>query len=204
MDLWEHFSKLMAKSVFAEEKIFLGSRKSTYLPNERAHSSFSAIADEFREIKLGELFFQKMSDNIRYIYAKDISYDLFVSIYSVSNEEGLFFRLGAPINKIEQKMVNKLYSKLNDKHIEVRIVGMQSKQQNAKQIVDSLDFIRKRGNRLVEADLFGGDIRHVAIDLKTGLSYNILVNNVVYKPGELANKISFDEFSKNIASLKLV
>ena len=204
MDLWEYFSKLAEKSVFAEEKIFLGSRKSTYLPNDRAHSSFSAIADEFREIKLGEIFFQKMSENIRYIYAKDISYDVFVSIYSVSHEEGLFFRFGTPINKAEQKMVKKLYSKLNDKHIEVRVIGMQSKQQNAKQMVGSLDFINKLGNRLVEADLFGGDLRHVAIDLKTGLSYNILINNAVYKPGELANKISFDEFSKSIAGLKLV
>ena len=82
---------------------------------------------------------------------------------------------------------------------------MQNKQANAKDLVNSLLFLEKIGkNSLVEVDLFGNEVRHVAIDLKTGLSYNVLIKNIIYKPGELINNLSFDDFSKNVSRLKLV
>ncbi len=33
--------------------------------------------------------------------------------------------------------------------------------------------------------LFGNEIRHIALDTKTGLSYNVLLLDRIYRPGEL-------------------
>jgi len=205
MDFWGYFKSISAREKFYEEKITLGSVKSTYLPSERVNTSIALISDFLKEIKIGNIIFEKNNFNTRYIYANNLTYDILVSIYSVSNESGIFFRTALPLNKDEAKIIKRLYSRIKDRNIEVRIIGMQNKQANAKDLVNSLLFLEKIGkNSLVEVDLFGNEVRHVAIDLKTGLSYNVLIKNIIYKPGELINNLSFDDFSKNVSRLKLV
>ncbi|MFP3215027.1 MAG: hypothetical protein RXR32_00530 [Candidatus Micrarchaeota archaeon] len=205
MDFWGYFKSISAREKFSEEKITLGSVKSTYLPSERVNTSIALISDFVKEIKVGDIIFEKNSFNTRYIYANNLTYDILVSIYSVSNESGIFFRTALPLNKDEAKIIKRLYGRIEDRNIEVRIIGMQNKQVNAKDLVNSLLFLEKIGkNSLVEVDLFGNEVRHVAIDLKTGLSYNVLIKNIIYRPGELINNLSFDDFSKNVSRLKLV
>ena len=205
MDFWGYFKSISAREKFYEEKITLGSVKSTYLPSERVNTSIALISDFLKEIKIGNIIFEKNNFNTRYIYANNLTYDILVSIYSVSNESGILFRTALPLNKDEAKIIKRLYSRIKDRNIEVRIIGMQNKQANAKDLVNSLLFLEKIGkNSLVEVDLFGNEVRHVAIDLKTGLSYNVLIKNIIYKPGELINNLSFDDFSKNVSRLKLV
>ncbi|MCL4404741.1 hypothetical protein M1583_02000, partial [Candidatus Marsarchaeota archaeon] len=55
-----------------------------------------------------------------------------------------------------------------------------------------------RGIPLVEADLFGNEVRHIAFDAKQGMSFNVLVNNMNYKPGELVNKMTIDQFERSL------
>jgi len=205
MDFWGYFKSISAGEKFSDEKITLGSVKSTYLPSERANTSIALISDFLKEIKIGNIMFEKNNFNNRYIYAYNLTYDVLASIYSVSKESGVFFRTALPLNKNEAGIVKKLYSRLKDRNTEIRIIGMQNKQANAKEFVKSILFLEKLGNSsLVEVDLFGNEVRHIAIDLKTGLSYNVLIKNIIYKPGDLINNLSFDEFSKNASRLKLI
>ena len=48
--------------------------------------------------------------------------------------------------------------------------------------------------------MFGTDARHVAIYLKTGASYNLLLLNRIYRPGELKNQQAYDEFRQRLGS----
>jgi hypothetical protein len=205
MDFWSYFKSISAGEKFSDEKITLGSVKSTYLPSERANTSIALISDFLKEIKIGNIIFEKNNFNTRYIYAYNLTYDVLASIYSVSKESGVFFRAALPLNKEEARVIKKLYSRLKERNTEIRIIGMQNKQANAKEFVKSLLFLEKLGkSSLVEVDLFGNEVRHIAIDLKTGLSYNVLIKNIIYKPGDLLNNLSFDEFSKNVSRLKLI
>jgi len=205
MDFWSYFKSISAGEKFSDEKITLGSVKSTYLPSERVNTSIALISDFLKEIKIGNIISEKNNFNTRYIYAYNLAYDALVSIYSVSKESGVFFRAALPLNKDEARIIKGLYSRLKDRNTEIRIIGMQNKQANAKEFVKSILFLEKLGkSSLVEVDLFGNEVRHIAIDLKTGLSYNVLIKNIIYKPGDLLNNLSFDEFSKNASRLKLV
>jgi hypothetical protein len=205
MDFWGYFKSISAEEKFSEERITLGSVKSTYLPSERVNTSIALISDFLKEIKIGNIMFEKNNFSTRYIYAYNLTYDVLASIYSVSKESGVFFRIALPLNKDEIRIIKKLYGRLKDRNTEIRIIGMQNKQAYAKEFVKSLLFLEKLGkSSLVEVDLFGNEVRHVAIDLKTGLSYNVLIKNIIYKPGDLLNNLSFDEFSKNVSRLKLI
>ena len=205
MDFWSYFKSISAGEKFSDEKITLGSVKSTYLPSERVNTSIALISDFLKEIKIGNIISEKNNFNTRYIYAYNLTYDALVSIYSVSKESGVFFRAALPLNKEEVRVIKKLYGRLKERNTEIRIIGMQNKQANAKEFVKSILFLEKLGkSSLVEVDLFGNEVRHIAIDLKTGLSYNVLIKNIIYKPGDLLNNLSFDEFSKNVSRLKLV
>jgi len=205
MDFWSYFKSISAEEKFSEERITLGSVKSTYLPSERVNTSIALISDFLKEIKIGNIIFEKNNFSTRYIYAYNLTYDVLASIYSVSKESGVFFRIALPLNKDEIRIIKKLYGRLKDRNTEIRIIGMQNKQAYAKEFVKSLLFLEKLGkSSLVEVDLFGNEVRHVAIDLKTGLSYNVLIKNIIYKPGDLLNNLSFDEFSKNVSRLKLI
>jgi len=205
MDFWSYFKSISAGEKFSDEKITLGSVKSTYLPSERVNTSIALISDFLKEIKIGNIIFEKYNFNTRYIYAYNLTYDVLASVYSVSKESGVFFRTALPLNKDEARIIKKLYSRLKDRNTEIRIIGMQNKQANAKEFVKSILFLEKLGNSsLVEVDLFGNEVRHIAIDLKTGLSYNVLIKNIIYKPGDLINNLGFDEFSKNASRLKLI
>jgi len=205
MDFWNYFKKISASEKFTEEKLVLGVIKSTYLPSDRANTSIASINDLAKMIKLGEILYEKNEVGKRYIFAYNLTYDLFASVYSVSKEVGVFFRMALPLDKNEVGTIKKLYRRLADRSIEARLIGMQNKQKNASDIVKSLLFLSNLSNSaLVEVDLFGNEVRHVAIDLKTGLSYDVLLGNILYRPGELVNHLDFDEFSKGAVRLKLV
>ena len=55
---------------------------------------------------------------------------------------------------------------------------------------------------IFEADLFGSDRRNIAIDLKTGTSFNMLTENRLYKPGELANTTTEEQFARELKTTK--
>ena len=63
-------------------------------------------------------------------------------------------------------------------------------------------FQRRVNGHFMEVDLFGTDTRHIALDLKTGVSYNLLLLNRLYRAGELAcqvNKEAYDKMRSDLA-----
>ena len=56
----------------------------------------------------------------------------------------------------------------------------------------------------MEIDLFGTDKRHIALDLKTGTSYDLFLENRIYRPGELANSEKEEDFQRSVPPLSLV
>ncbi len=203
MDFWNYLEKLSTSEKFPEEKVQLGLRKSTYMPNFRAHTSLSSIMDLSKEIKQGEAFLEKESKSLRYVFAYNLTYDLLLSLYEVSTFKGIFARIAMPLSKAESNHLQKILDKINEKNVEVRLIGLQNKQSNYKELLQPIFKMARRKGELIEADLFGNEARHIAIDLKTGLSYDVLLENRIYRPGELINTQSFDDFSKSALRLKL-
>ena len=46
-------------------------------------------------------------------------------------------------------------------------------------------------------------MRHVAVDLKTGASYNILMEDRNYRPGELINQMTPDDYARTLMKAKV-
>ena len=51
---------------------------------------------------------------------------------------------------------------------------------------------------IFEADLFGNSTRHIAIDIYSGMSFNVLLEDKLYKPGELVNNMTREQFERAI------
>ena len=86
-------------------------------------------------------------------------------------------------------------------NVEARIMGLQNGEDHAF-LGGLLGFLSKQGIRLIEADLFGEETRHVAIDLKTGASYNVLLEDRHYRAGELVNRMTIDDFARTLIKPK--
>ena len=92
-------------------------------------------------------------------------------------------------------MIEKELRKLKPANIEVRLIGLQNGD-NPLRLNETVDFIKKMKLPVFEADLFGGDTRHICIDIKTGVSFDVLISNRLYKPGELTNKVTREQFER--------
>ncbi|EQD80629.1 hypothetical protein B1A_00688 [mine drainage metagenome] len=88
--------------------------------------------------------------------------------------------------------------KAKGSNLEARVIGMQNGSDSA-MLKPLLEFLRKQEIPIVEADLFGNETRHIAIDSKQGMSFSILVNNINYRPGELISKLTMDQFRRALS-----
>ncbi|MGC8662684.1 MAG: hypothetical protein ACP5RT_02775, partial [Candidatus Micrarchaeia archaeon] len=205
-DLMNFFKYVESASIsekFSGERIMLGMRKSTYLPNFRAHTSLKSIVSISKEVNQGDVILWKNPNKIRYILAYNLTFDIFVSVYGVSTGNGVFTRIALPLSKKEEAYLAKALNNIKEKNVEIRFIGMQSNQNDYREIISMLIKLSKNKGELVEVDLFGNETRHIAIDLKTGLSYDVLLENRIYKPGELINNQNFENFLKGAITLKL-
>ncbi|MCL4381915.1 hypothetical protein M1614_02980 [Candidatus Marsarchaeota archaeon] len=113
----------------------------------------------------------------RYIAAPNLTNDLLVSVYNINSGE-LF------VARISNFDAAKEIEKIKGGNLEARMIGLQNNQNY--EIVKSLIKLFERKNiPIMEADLFGNQIRHVAIDAHQGMSLNILLLDRIYRPGEL-------------------
>ena len=113
----------------------------------------------------------------RYIAAPNLTNDLLVSVYNINSAE-LF------VARISNFDAAKEIEKIKGGNLEARMIGLQNNQNY--EIVKSLIKLFERKNiPIMEADLFGNQIRHVAIDAHQGMSLNILLLDRIYRPGEL-------------------
>ncbi len=92
--------------------------------------------------------------------------------------------------------MQKWFRYFKDPNVEARIIGLQNGQPRS--VLDSVSiFLRGNHMRLCEIDLFGDQTRHVCFDTKTGASFDVLVNNKLYTPGELMNRMTMEQFEKS-------
>jgi len=92
------------------------------------------------------------------------------------------------------KFINSL--KKDKPNLEARIIGMQKNQDFYFILNQIFDFLISNKIRLVEVDLFGDNTRHIAIDTKLGTSYNVLMEDRIYRPGELVNSTTVENFER--------
>jgi hypothetical protein len=184
-----------------------GFGKSRYLMagKERPHISRSKLLanDSTEFLKLGEQRLVPYGgwEGQRYVAAEGLTYDFLMTFYDVNSPRAFAARLfdAREVDRTIRKGLKAVESARPN--VEARIIGLQNDEEHVflKHVVD---FLVKKGVRLIEIDLFGGDIRHVALDLKTGASYNILMEDRSYRPGELINPMTPDDFSRTLIRAK--
>lgn len=122
-----------------------------------------------------------------YIAAINIVSDLFATLYSINSRDIFVFRLDLKNNNNIIKEFEQYLNKNKHNNLELRLFGFQNTNINdALVVLNKLaDISIKYATLISEIDLFGNEIRHIAIDLKIGSTFNVLLENRLYRPGEL-------------------
>lgn len=189
MDLWKAYSNAWGRPEFSTVQMRLA-------VVDRYNTSLSSVERHMRELEPNSVFMQTYSTDIRYIVAKEITFDLFISIYDVSSKKVLAARLSELPDRQHQRRIGLMLKKMlsRNANLEMRAIGLQNA---AITPLESLEYFRKASKaRTLEIDAFGTSKRNIALDLKTGAVYNLLLLNRIYKPGELANSLTIEEFNK--------
>lgn len=202
MDFWEAKNAETVKKEFGTQRLILSSKTSVISLNRPA-TSLSAIQNKSKEIGLNQALFLRLNAmESRYVMATGITFDLLVSIYDVNSNSAILVRATWPLDSKDLERIRGMIKRLKRPNIEIRAIGMQNGDLNLIKIVDELYNVIK-GN-LIEVDLFGSMERHIAIDLKTGMSYDILLEDRIYRPGELLNTVTQDNFKSKVSKVKFL
>jgi len=171
---------------------------------ERANVSKAKI-DAYSNAKylnIGEFYASRYDNELatRYAAAAPLIYDMIFTIYDVNTRNMALSRFFAMDLKIKASFGKFIDSLAKQKpNLEARIIGMQN-DQRMDNLREVLEFINARKLPLVEVDLFGTERRNIAIDNKLGMSFNILLENRVYRAGELANTVTMEQFERILKS----
>lgn len=176
-----------------------GFGSSRYVRNFKERQNISKVALDSdsgcRYLDPGENFTAKYSEfrGQRYIGCLALTFDVALTVYD-DNSQSIFASRFVAFTQQVQLALTKWMRSIRRPNFEARMIGLQNKQ--ASYPSNLLVFIRRSGLRLFEIDVFGDEVRHVAFDVKDGLSFDILVNNRLYKPGELINKTTLEQFER--------
>ncbi len=133
----------------------------------------------------------------RYAACVNLVYDAMLAVFDQSTRRALICRFNE-FRKEDMARLSK-YMREFGANSEARLIGLQNGQQF--DIVEmAYALISSRGIGIFEIDLFGNEQRHVAIDLKTGVTFDVLMLNRPYKPGELVNKQTKEQFERSSIS----
>ena len=167
---------------------------------KRPHVSRSKIEDygNVSYLEVGDLKTARYEDDssMRYVAAKDLTYDLLFSIYDVNTNALACARVFMNAKELEPRL-SAFVGQFRRPNFEARIIGLQNGGP-ANDLKELLGFIARERIGVFEVDLFGEDTRHIAVDAKVGMSFNILIEDRLYKPGELTNKLTFDQFQRSL------
>ncbi|MCL5680150.1 MAG: hypothetical protein M1465_02315 [Candidatus Marsarchaeota archaeon] len=189
-----HMIDEMLEDGSSKQKVYFSYR-------ERRHIS-KVKMDRYEDVKYIDVGSCESTDyrvpfNERYLGATNITYSLLASLYDVNSAKliacNIFENTGDCIRNFEAFM-----GKAKGSNLEARVIGMQNGSDSA-MLKQLLEFLRKQEIPIVEADLFGNETRHIAIDSKQGMSFSILVNNINYRPGELISKLTMDQFRRSLS-----
>jgi hypothetical protein len=189
------FEEQLLKDVIGEG---FGSQEYLRAFKKRPHVSRSKI-DSYSNctyLKQGD-FFSRMNYNqmdSRYFGASSLVYDVLLSIYDVNSRSMAVARFMELNYETAAKFAGFIKS-IKRPNFEVRIIGMQDNQAIAP-LYRLTDMIAKNKLALFEADLFGKQVRHIAMDISSGMDFNVLLDDRIYKPGELINNMTMEQFEK--------
>ena len=168
---------------------------------KRPHVSKSKIDmySNARYLEPGEFYSEAGYDELktRYIASVSMTYDMMLSIYDVNSRSAAAARF-TDFSANMERQLRVFVRSMKRPNFEVRVFGLQDGQERG-QLHRAVDFILGRKLQVYEADLFGKELRHVALDLHTGMSYNVLMMDRLYKPGELANGMTMEQFQKSLS-----
>lgn len=189
MDMLDTLNDLLINPDFGSKHVALHTR-------ERPHTSLAMTGMKSRDIKINEGTFIRYdhAQTQRYIVARDIAFDAFVSIYEVNTASCFAMRMSySPQHQSISKAL-RMFGEIEKPVFEMRFIGLQDGDYD---LVKSFLGVQKRFRaQVVEFDAFGGDTRHIAMDSKTGLTYNLLLLDRIYRPGELRTTASADKMEK--------
>ena len=131
-------------------------------------------------------------DRVDYINASNLTYDMLFSIYDFNSGRIAVARFDRFTDETRQHMQGFVRS-LKSPNLEARMIGLQDGH-GSEEASKVLDFINKNSISLNEADLFGTEIRHVSIETKRGMTMDLLLLDRVYRPGELRNPQTYEQF----------
>ncbi len=196
MDLWHAYLDESKKEEF-------GKGKFTLRLGKRWHTSLSMVMDSSLGLELNKAFSHVYSEEKRYITAKDITFDIFASVYDVDTGRAFVMRPSAYLTDDTCKRISSIIRKAAFRNAEMRVIGLQSGDQPMRGQVSKIRTAIP-GVRLVEVDLFGNETRHITLDMKTGSTYDLLLNNKIYTPAELINNLAPNDFAQKKSELAFV
>jgi hypothetical protein len=145
---------------------------------------------------------REFQESIRYVIATDITHDLLLSIHDVNTTYTFLLRFSLPLSVNAMKKMSEEIDKMKSPNLEVRAIGLQNKDTELLNTLDRLHAAFK--SSLMELDLFGNEVRHIAFDLKLGMPFNLLLLNRIYNPSELVNQTPMNEFERRKSEFKFV
>ncbi len=189
MDFWSSYDNQSFLAEFGSARTYIGTKP-------RPHASVHSIYKKAVKLDVNDGFSSSFDPNgTRYIIAENVTFDIFCSIYDVNTTRTFAARTTPNYlpNKISADF-KKFLSQIKKPNLEIRIIGSQNDTNQASSIISSLRKLSNAG--LTELDIFGNEMRHVCFDMKTGIAYNLLLENRHYRPGELINTTSKKDFDE--------
>ncbi len=195
--MWIALQKERLLHDFSSKRVILSTKP-------RRNASLSAIANKSKELEMCKATFLEYGrlSAQRYLIAKNILFDLLVTLYNVNSSELFAFRAAKRLDKADISLIRKKIGAMKRPDIEIRVIGMQNGNGDLLGVVDKIRSLTNA--QMIEADLFGNEIRNIAIDAKNGSAYDLLLLDRIYRPIELINGVKFEDAMKDSKQLSLV
>lgn len=176
MDFWKTYLKKSALPEFGTKQLWLKT-------GERWNTSILRYSEYSKVLETGKSIYMQWSPDCGYIIAKDIISDMFISFYDVNSRTVLAARLSSLTGNFKNE-ISKARKHMANSNIEMRVIGLQNSDKAMAEAIGVMHNAIGTGV-LSEVDLFGNQKRHIIMDLYTGRIYNLLLENRIYRPGEL-------------------
>jgi hypothetical protein len=195
MDFWDVYEKERTEPTFGIGRKLISSR-------DRIHQSLSSVDEYCMNLEMDHATVKNFSERERYVICTEITHDLLVSIFDVNTERSILLRFSEPPKDEVLRKVSDEIKKLKKPNLEMRIIGLQDKDT---ELLGSADRLHNMfTSSLMEVDLFGNEMRHIAFDMKLGMSFNLLLLNRAYLQYELINKEMRADYDRRKSELKFV
>ncbi len=193
MDLFSAYSEAISSNTDARLYLSTGRRQ---------HASIAQIESRSIPLEKSKAISIRYSEKKRYVISKSITFDMLLTMYDVNSRSMFAIRPTLPMGTKEVGQVQKLIGRIKNPNFEIRAIGLQNGWRGYAKSLNDIYRISK--GHCMEVDMLGEEKRHIAIDLKTGLSYDLLLENRIYRPGELKNDEKEEDFQSNVSTLSFV